>query len=860
MDWQSKSVKECVKQLGADPKNGLTQSQAEKRRKQFGSNELEPPKRPGLLRRFFAQFSDFMVIILLVAAAVSFVTSALQHDSDYIDSIIILAIVFVNAVIGMIQESRAEKAIDALKQLSSPKARVLRDGKLLDLDAALLVPGDVVELQTGDLVPADLRLLEAANLKAEESALTGESLPAEKDASRVFPADTALGDRKNLLYSGSSITAGHGTGVVVATGMQTQVGRIAHLISHEETPQTPLQRRLAKTGRLLGVAALLICLIIFVMGLFQRMEPLEMFLISISLAVAAIPEGLPAVVTIVLAIGVRRMAAKRGIVRHMPAVETLGSASVICSDKTGTLTQNKMTVVEAASAGGLLSLRSAQARELLTLGALCNNCRERRGQVTGEPTEAALVLACPVKKSTLEEQFPRVMEIPFSSERKRMTTVHRLPNGRYRVICKGAPDILLSHCSKKPSLRQNEEMARRALRVLGIATKELDSLPKSTVGLESGLTFQGLIGMIDPPRPEAKQAVALCRKAGIRPIMITGDHAATAAAIARDLGILDGGSAVATGADLDAMSQEQLNKTISRYAVFARVSPEHKVRIVKAFQFRGEVVAMTGDGVNDAPALKAADIGCAMGKSGTDVAKAAADMILADDNFATIVTAVREGRGIYQNIRKTIHFLLSCNIGEILTIFVGFLLRLPTPLLAIQLLWVNLVTDSLPALALGVEPIDEDIMTQKPVKRGASIFGGGMGYSIVVEGCLIGALALLGYTIGRVFYDPDPAFPLVGRTMAFAVLSLSQVVHTFNMRSERSIFHVGVLKNKKLVLAALLCILLQASVIVFAPLSRIFKTAPLTGTQWICVACLAFVPLVVVELEKLFIRSRRNKK
>ena len=874
MEWQSLSREECIRQLKTDPKRGLTVPQVEQRSREYGQNELREGKRPGLIAKFLEQFKDFMVIILLIAAAVSFFTSLFRHDSDYIDPIIILLIVIVNAVIGVAQESRAEKAIDALKKLTSPESVVMRDGKRVKIASKEIVPGDIVFLTEGDFVPADLRILEAHNLRAEESALTGESLPVEKSAELVCGDKTPLGDRKNMLYSSSSVAAGRGVGVAVATGMETQVGKIAHMIHSEEAPQTPLQKRLAHTGKVLGIGALAICAVIFIMGLIQSVEPLDMFMISISLAVAAIPEGLPAVVTIVLAMGVRRMANCRAIVRRMPAVETLGSASVICSDKTGTLTQNKMTVVEVAGYDGVLTKQDTQARRILELAALCNNCTVSGDKIQGDPTEAALLAASPVPKDQLERRMPRVREIPFQSARKMMTTVHRLDNQQYRIITKGAPDLLMERCTtcqggsftapmdqqvRRELQRRNEQMASRALRVLGVAYRDVKQLPPENEW-EKDLVFCGFIGMIDPPRPEAERAVRLCKKAGIRAVMITGDHVATAIAIAGKLGMMGPEDKALTGQQLDQMEQRDLERNIYQYSVFARVSPEHKVRIVKAFQKRGEIVAMTGDGVNDAPALKAADIGCAMGISGTDVAKGAADMVLTDDNFATIVEAVREGRGIYANIRKTIHFLISCNIGEILTVFMAFLLQLPLPLLAIQLLWINLVTDSLPALALGVEPIENDVMEQPPHRQNESIFAGGMGYNILVEGCLIGALALLAYSVGRAFFDMDPSYPIIGRTMAFATLSLSQIVHSYNMRSPHSLFRIGFLSNPQLLVASVICTIMQVSVIAVAPVAQIFKTAVLSGAQWVAVALISLVPFVVVEAEKALLGATSGKK
>ena len=855
MEWQRLTAQECLRRLDSDAKAGLPRGEAARRLRETGRNELARARRRSLPVRFLAQFSDFMVLVLLAAAAVSFLASRMEGTNDYVDSIIILAIVVVNAVTGLIQESRAEHAMEALRQLSSPRARVIRGGREETVDAASLVPGDLVRLRAGDVAPADLRLLEAHGLSADESALTGESLPAEKDANVVLPENTPLGDRRNMVFSPCAITAGNGLGVVTETGMRTEVGRIAGMLASQETPKTPLQKRLAQTGRWLGAGALAICAVIFLIGLLENRPPLEMFLLSISLAVAAIPEGLPAVVTIVLAMGMRRMAAKKSIIRRMPAVETLGSASVICSDKTGTLTENRMTVRAAAGPGGEVPLSSREAERILTLAALCTNCTGTRGRYRGEPTETALANACPREKSELEQLWPRVHEIPFSSSRKRMTTVHRRPHGGYRIICKGAPDVLARYCTGGAGafLARNEAMASAGLRVIGVAYRDTDALGPDAE-LEKNLTFAGLMGLTDPPRAGVKEAVAECRAAGIRPVMITGDHAATAAAIARELGILTKTGQVLTGPELDGLDDAGLKKAVRSCDVFARVSPEHKVRIVRAFQLNGEVAAMTGDGINDAPALRAADIGCAMGRGGTEVAKGAADMVLADDNFTTIVAAVREGRGVYANIRRTVHFLLSCNIGEILTVFAGFLMGLPTPLLAIQLLWVNLVTDSVPALALGVEPIEPDVMRRPPAKRGESLFAGGMGWRIAIEGCLIGAFTLLAYSFGRAFFDADPSQPLIGRTMAFAVLSFSQIAHTFNMRGGALFSRER--KGSRLLPAALLCVGLQCAVLLFPPLAGLFDAASLNAEEWLAVIGFSLAPAAIVRAQGWINRRR----
>lgn len=877
MDWHSFPAAEALRRLDVNMQDGLPSSAVPRRREENGRNQLRHKKGKGFLRRFLEQFSDFMVIILLIAAAISFITSFANGDADFVDPIIILVIVIINAIIGVVQEFRAERAIEALQKMSAPEARVLRDGRQQKIPSEDVVVGDIILLETGDFIPADARLLSAENLKAEESSLTGESVPVSKNADQVFASGTPVAERKNMVFSSTSITSGRGTAVVTAVGMDTQVGKIASMLMENETPSTPLQVRLAKTGKILGIAALAVCLAIFAMGLIQKVPPLEMFMISVSLAVAAIPEGLPAVVTIVLALGVRKMANNRAIIRKLPAVETLGSASVICSDKTGTLTQNQMTVTEVTTPSHRVPLSSLEAGDILSLGALCNNAvltgPSGRIQAEGDPTESAIVIAaaqCGKRKPELERQWPRVAEIPFDSSRKLMTTIHRLPSGKYRIITKGAPDVLVQRCTsfvdggdncRAVLQRLNQSMAERALRVLGVAYRDCASLPIADPSIETGLTFLGLIGMVDPPRPEVKEAVRKCKRAGIKPVMITGDHIVTAKAIGAELGILTSRDKAMTGAELDQLPQKELAEHIYEYAVFARVSPEHKVRIVRAFQSRGAVVAMTGDGVNDAPALQAADIGCAMGQGGTDVAKGAADMILTDDNFATIVEAVREGRGIYANIKKAVHFLLSCNIGEIMTVFVAFLLHMPTPLLAIQLLWVNLVTDSLPALALGVEPGERDVMNHKPINPKKSLFADGLWYNILIEGMMIGSLALLAFTIGRSFFDLAGE-AAIGRTMAFAVLSISQLVHAFSMRSEHSIFSIGLFTNKKMVYAFLICLALQSSVITVPFLSAIFKTAALSGIQWLIVVGLSILPLVLMELEKKLrsLRQGRRKK
>lgn len=868
MNWWQMETKEAARRLETDEKQGLTSQMAAERLVQKGRNELaETDGKKSLFWRFLAQFDDFMILLLLGAAVVSVVISRLSGENDVLDAVMILGIVVLNAALGLFQESKAEKALEALKKMAAPHARVIRDGIVREIPAAEVVPGDLLLLETGDAVCADGRVVESRSLKTEESALTGEALPVEKTSVGGLPEETATGDRKNMVLAGGYVVYGKGKVLVTATGMDTEMGRIAAMLSHTSDSMTPLQKKLEQTGKQLGIGALAICALIFCMGILQEKPPFSMFMTAVSLAVAAIPEGLPAIVTIVLAMGTSRMSEKHTIVRRLSAVETLGGAQVICSDKTGTLTQNRMQVTTWTDYSHREPKNEDLREAVANLFALCNDCNVSDGNLQGEPTEKALgeyAQSMGIDFAALRRDMPRVGEIPFSSARKRMTTLHKTEDG-WISVTKGAPDILLEKCafcmegsgqvpfdSRRKSMARmvNGEMAAQALRVVAVAFRQWSEKPPLTEeALERNLVFAGMAGMVDPPRPEVKEAVHLCRQAGIRPVMITGDHVLTAEAIGRELGIYQKGDCAVTGAELDEMSDKELETAAETCTVFARVAPEHKVRIVQAFQKRGNVVAMTGDGVNDAPALKTADIGCAMGKSGTEVAKGASDLILTDDNFATIVEAVREGRCIYDNIRKAVHFLLSSNIGEILTIFVAMLLGWVAPLLPIQLLWVNLVTDSLPAIALGMEPAEENIMERPPRKNTGSLFGDGLGGRILLEGVMIGVLALLAFGIGHVYFDQENGYA-VGRTMAFAVLSLSQLVHAFNMRGEGSLGKLPFCSNKWLLMAFVVGATLQCVVIMMPPLAGIFQVVPLNGEQWLLTAALALAPLPLVELEK----------
>ena len=860
--WQTLEKNDVIRRLNTKEREGLTEEEVKIRQAKYGKNKLKDKKKESIIIKFIKQFNDFMIITLIIASIISAVISKMQGENDYVDSIIIIGIVIFNALMGVIQEAKAEKSIEALKQMTPQITKVIRNGKTTEINAEDLVKGDIVILETGNFIPADCRIIESHNLKIEESSLTGEAEPSLKEANIICKKDIPLGDMKNMAFMASTVVNGTGKAIVTETGMETKVGQIANMIIEDEAPETPLQKKLGEVGKILGIACLAICIIIFIIGLIKKIEPIEMFMTAVGLAVAAIPEGLPAIVTIMLSIGVTKMAKRNSIIRKLPAVETLGSSNVICSDKTGTLTQNKMKVVE---------VKSKNPKFIITMATLCTDCEitveNNQKKVIGEPTEKAIVeegLHIGCNKKETEKIFQRINEIPFDSNRKMMTTIHRI-GSKYRIICKGAPDVLLDKCTKEvleirdsqdikvktldklKIKNENEQMAHKALRVIAVAFKDVTELPSKidSSTIENNLTFVGLIGMIDPPREGVKEAVKTCKTAGIKTVMITGDHLETAKAIAKDLGILNNGEKAITGQELDKMTQEQLEKNIKEYSVFARVTPEHKVRIVKAWQRNGAVVAMTGDGVNDSPALKNANIGIAMGKNGTDVAKNAADIILTDDNFVTIVEAVKQGRNIYDNIKKAVHFLLSTNIGEIVTIFVGLILGLKSPLLAIQLLWINLVTDSLPAIALGLEKPEKDIMQRKPIDSKKGIFANGLWNKIILEGTMIGVLTLVAFSIGNKYYTLE-----VARTMAFLSIGFLELIHSINVKNEKSIFETGLFENKYLVGSFVLGIFVQAIVVVVPAFAKVFEVVPLSLTQWIITIAISILPIPVIELQK----------
>ena len=865
MIWHSSTSQEIADELGTDLGKGLESGKVAMLLSQYGKNVMNQTKKKSIIERFAAQMKDVMILILLLAAAVSVVLTVIEGTNDWAEPIVIVAIVILNAIIGVVQEYRAESALEALKVLAAPTAKVIRDGKTDTIDATELVPGDVILLDAGDFIPADARLFESYSMRCDESMLTGESVTAEKDAGVMCEDIASVGDRQNMVFSGCSVAYGSGKAVVTETGMTTEIGKIATILHGTEDAITPLQVKLASLGKSLGGIALAVCVVIFICGFFMKLGFMDMLMTSISLAVAAIPEGLPAIVTVVLAIGVQRMVKKNAIIRRLPAVETLGSASVICSDKTGTLTQNRMTLTRAYTDDiyEVDNLAPDSVRDLLKLGALCcdgtveidENGNEKH---IGDPTETAIVAAAmhlhSTDKATLDSLYPRLCALPFDSERKLMSTVCMI-DGKPFCIVKGGVDILVDRCEhadKEKITEANEAMAALALRVLAIAVKPLDEIPSNPTceELEYGLTFVGLVGIIDPPRKEAKIAIGECKKAGIRTVMITGDHIITASAIAKKLGILEEGGLAVTGTELSAMSDDELDEKIEDICVYARVSPENKIQIVNAWQKKGEVVAMTGDGVNDAPALKAADIGCAMGITGTDVAKGAAAMTLTDDNFATIVTAVKEGRSIYNNIRKAVHFLLSCNLGEIIAVFFGLLIFKGVPLTPILLLWMNLVTDSLPALALGVEPVEKSIMDTPPRKKDESIFAHGLGINVLWQGAMFGILTLIAYNYGLTNHVGDHP-QMYAQTIAFAVLSLSQLFHAMNCRSERSLFDVGWFKNKLMLGAFAVSVALMCLILFVPALAGVFGIASLAASDVLAIIGLSVIPLILSEIVKL---------
>ena len=920
MNWFNKGISQVEKELQTNIKEGLTEEQVKANYEKYGMNELKQKKKKSLFVKFLEQFKDFMIIVLIIAAIVSGAVGIAKGEG-ITDTIIILIVVVLNAIIGVVQESKAEKSLEALQKLSAHASKVVRNGKVAVVQSRELVPGDVVVLDTGDYVPADLRIVESANLKSQEASLTGESVPVDKNTETIDDEKVSLGDRTNMLFSSSLITYGRGKGIVVETGMNTEVGKIAKIISDTEGTETPLQTKLNKLGKTLGIAALAICIVIFIIGIAYGKDVIDMFMTAVSLAVAAIPEGLAAVSTIVLAIGVQRMVKKNAIIKKLPAVETLGSATVICSDKTGTLTQNKMTVQKVFVNNEVVEAKDIKdiSNELDRLMQVCTLCNDTKigaeRELTGDPTETALIdLGFKINFDVKEVlELKRVKEIPFDSDRKLMTTVNKVGK-KYFVYTKGGIDELLARCNsyivngeiktdldkyKAEINKYNVDMAKDALRVLAMAYKEMDREPtdEEMKNIENDLIFVGMVGMIDPPREEVKVAVEKCKTAGIKTVMITGDHKITAVAIAKALGILENEDEAITGSELEEMSDEDLTKNIRKYSVYARVSPEHKVRIVKAWQANGEIVAMTGDGVNDAPALKTADIGCAMGIVGTDVSKEAADVILTDDNFATIVSSVEEGRRIYDNILKAIQFLLSSNVGEIIVLFLAILITpwlgstfnidigLIEVLLPIHILWINLVTDSLPALALAVDPAEDDVMKRKPKKQ-KGIFTKGMSFRVVYQGIMIGLLTLAAFIIG--IATPEENLPTmvkidgtlygveevesldealangaeyvekqevkveIGQTMAFMVLAFSELVHVFNIRNnKKSVFKTHPFNNKMLLLAIGASAALMLIILLVPALRHIFSIPILPMGNLIETILLIIAPLVIVEIFKL---------
>ena len=892
-EWYKQSKEELLSNLDSNLDSGLTSNEVNLRLEKYGTNDLKEENKKSFFSKIVAQFSDFLILILIAAAIISVFVGEAQ------DAMVILAIVIVNAFLGIYQEGRAEKALDALKKMSSPNAKVVRNGSIEVVPANTLVPGDIVALDAGDIIPADLRLMESSNLKIEEASLTGESVPVEKNSNSIFDEEVSLGDRHNMAFMSTAVTYGRGKGIVVGTGHDTEIGKIATMIQSFEDETTPLQKQLNNLGKVLGLATIFICIAVFVIGLLQGREALEMLMVSISLAVAAIPEGLPAIVTIVLAIGMNKMVKRHAIVKKLLAVETLGSTTVICSDKTGTLTQNEMTVVKVFTDGTIIDITGGgyepsgefrvdgsnikieeigDLQTLLSISALANDASLENAdgifRVIGDPTEGALVTLAGkanIDKDNINKEFPRIEEIPFDSDRKMMTTFHQnyIP-GKIVSFTKGAPDIIINRCSrisidgkvtdfsqniKNQVLEVNSNFSKDALRVLAFAYKEYNELPNNISPdlNEVDMTFVGLVGMIDPARPEAKDAIAKCKEAGIKTVMITGDYKETAFAIAKELGMADTIDEAMMGEELNKISDEELREVVKDIKVYARVSPEHKVRIVSALKANGEITAMTGDGVNDALALKRADIGVSMGITGTDVAKNTAELILTDDNFASIVSAVEEGRIIYSNIKKFVFFLLSCNIGEIFLVFTSILFNLPVPLLPIQLLWLNLVTDSFPALALGVEKGDPDIMKLSPRNPKEPILNKSMLVGIILQSIAVGGASLLAYKWGLSAYagDIDKA-----RTITFTALITAELLRAYSSRSQRyTLFKIGFFTNRTLVYGTLFSFVLLLGVLYIPFMQPIFNTFSLGVKDWMAILEYAFIPLIVGELSKLVIKK-----
>lgn len=861
MKAYSKPIAQILQELKTNPDTGLASQEAAARLERNGPNKLQEKPKAGNFKRFLLQFKDTMILILIGAAAISF-GLAMYEGSGFFEPLLILLIVTLNAILGVAQENKAEKALEALKRITTVHARVRRDSNEEVIEAWALVTGDIIILEAGDIPPSDARIISCANLLCDESALTGESLPVEKDGDATVADDAPLGDRLTMIFSGCPILGGTALAVVTATGSESELGKIALLMESEEDQETPLQLKLASLGKKLGIAAILACTVIFIIGLWDKMPVREIFLIAVSLAVSAIPEGLPAIVTVILAIGVQRMVKSNAIIRTLPAVETLGSASVICSDKTGTLTQNRMTVTQAYTAETdtfepIKAGNSEPIQDLLRYATLCCDATvdfsTKEPTLIGDPTETSIIIAAKTNgmdQGRLQLDSPRIGSLPFDSGRKMMTSINQI-DSRKVVIVKGAFESIAQRCTNIDLARTQammEDLGSQALRVLAVAYKSLPTIPSSldSESIESDLTFMGLLGMIDPPREEAKEALRLCKKAGIRVVMITGDHLGTATAIAQQLGILNKGERAIDGQTLDAMDGNALAEAVHTISVYARVSPSDKIRIVKAWQDRGEVVAMTGDGVNDAPALKAADIGCAMGITGTEVAKGAADMTLTDDNFATIVEAVRQGRGIYANLRKVVGYLLSTNIAELFTVFFAMILFRETPLLSMQLLWINLITDSLPAIALGMEPIQSDVMEHKPKSKTEGLFANGLTLQIIAQGSLFALLTLIAFLLGL----RQGGDIVVGRTMAFSTLAILQLVQAFNMRSQHSLFTTGFFTNTTLNKAVGASAILLAVVLFVSPIAHVFALTILSLPQYAIVLALALLPLPILELAK----------